>query len=727
MRYTSVLFLLALTGCPAAGDDKGDTAGTTGDTGDTDVTYEEGCITVDGGGGYAKLADAVTVAPDGGVIELCAGTYDEAVTIEKSVTILGGGATLTGPGSDVPLIIAGPNVTVQDLVVESPRTGIKLDGATDVALSGVTIAAAGSWGLTAKDATGTIDGLTITEPGAGGVQASGGSLAFTDLAIDYPASFGLELSDDADVTLTNATITGTLMVSDDVSDGYAVTIDGATLTMVDSAIVGAEGIGIYGVDAGVTLTGTTIRDAIYLGVFAFDSTYDFDGVDITGSYLQGVYLDGPSVSLANTTVSTVTGTSCELTYDEWGADGNPWCGAINIAGDTVTLSGVTASGYENYGIIVQPNDEDVATLAVTDTTIDDVGRWGAYFVYAEGTVSGLTVTNLREPELTSDLICGYVDRSAAVLGVYADLDIDGMVLRDNMGWGFTNLLGDATITGSTFDGNHCWGYANYQSTATVSGSTFTNGSQNGSIYEQEGVLVLDGNTFTANKTGAVYEYDYGTYVSRSEYSGGQGTDLTAYSSGAVYVTGNTFTSGDASLVLQNVAEAEVSGNSWTDYEGTLAYFYATTGTARFANNTADDVVGPVAQSSYGPLEVANVTVGTTRASDLIEYAYYEDDALIYNYSYSSSNPVFYASGYYYDDGAGTITDMPGSLAVEDVTVTSAYSGVVYAYDAEIEVNGLEVGETGGNLVYGYWDSYGPDAEVSGLTAGTSDAGAFYFT
>ncbi len=727
MRIPSLLALLVLAGCPQSDGAKKDTAGETGGE-DTDIVYETGCITVDGGGGYARIADAVTVAPEGGVIELCAGSYEEAVTVDKRVTIRGVNATevfLNGPGSDVPITITGAGVTVENLVVTSPRTGLLLDGATDVTLNAITIAAAGSWGITATDTTGAIDGLVLVSPAAGGIQVSGGELALSNADLQYPASFGLDISDDAVVSLTGSTITGTLALSDDVSDGYAVQVDGASFTMADSAIAGADGMGIYGVDAALTVTNSTIADAFYLGVFAFDSTYDFDTVAVTGSYLQGMYLDGPDVSLADTTVSTVTGTSCSLLYAEWGVDGNPWCGGVNIAGDSVTLTNIAVSGYENYGLIVQPNDEDVALLTIDGGTIDDNGRWGAYFVYAEGSVSNFAVTNNREPEILAPCD-GYIDQSAALLALYSTLDFDAVTLQGNDGFGLSTLLGTATVNGSTFDGNTCLGLVNYQNQATITGSTFTNGSDRGSVYDSAGVLILDGNTFVNNKAGAAYEYDYGTYIGRSEYSSGQGQDLTAYLSGAIYVTNNTFQSGDSSLTIQSVPTVEITGNSWTDYESSLAYLYQAGDPAIFTDNSADDVVGPVVQTSSGVAEISNVTIGTTRLSDLVEYSYYEDDVLIYNYSYQSSNSVFYASGYYYDDGAGTITDYPGGLIVEDVTVGTAYSTLFYAYDAEVEITNVEVGDVGGYAIGGSWYSYAPDVEVDGLSVGTTASTAFYF-
>ena len=131
------LFLVLLTGCSGPSG-KDDTSGGD-DTGDTDeVVYDQGCITVDGGGGYAHINDAITVAPEGAVIALCDGTYEEAVIVDKAVTLRGAsvdGTLLNGPGADIPLTITATGVTVENLVITSARTGVDLKSGSEATLS----------------------------------------------------------------------------------------------------------------------------------------------------------------------------------------------------------------------------------------------------------------------------------------------------------------------------------------------------------------------------------------------------------------------------------------------------------------------------------------------------------------------------------------------------------------------------------------------------------------
>ncbi len=60
-------------------DQSTDTGSTTGDTGDTVPQYEEGCILVDGEGGYKWLEDALEVAGEGSTVSLCEGEMDLSI------------------------------------------------------------------------------------------------------------------------------------------------------------------------------------------------------------------------------------------------------------------------------------------------------------------------------------------------------------------------------------------------------------------------------------------------------------------------------------------------------------------------------------------------------------------------------------------------------------------------------------------------------------------------
>lgn len=710
-----VLFLVLLTGCPGSSDDA--PADDTG--GDGPIVYEEGCITVDGGGGYAHINDAITVAADGAVIELCDGTYEEAVIVDKPVTLRGAsadGTVIDGPGSDIPLTVTATGVVLENLVLDSARTGINLKKGSESTLSSVTVASAGSWAVSSVDATAVITGLTIVEPGAGGVQVSGGSVSITAGSLDSPGGYGIEITDDAVVSITDTTITGTVMLSDNVSDGFAVLIDGGTLSMTNSTIAGAEGMGIRATDADITLVDSTIENVGFIGIFAVDTTMSLSGLSLTGALLQGIYAVGPTFSMVDSTIAVDPTLSCDLIYDEWNTEGNPWCGGLLIAADTIDLSAVDISGYNNYGLLTQPLDADVAALTITGGTIDNVGRWGAYFASSEGTVAGLTVSNSREPETVDPCAALIVDRSAGILSYSSDLALSGLTVTGNVGWGMSQVLSSGTVTDSLFDGNGCYTFVNYQSVATLTGNTFTNGAPSGGVLDNEGVLTLDGNTFVDNKAGGRTVTEYEDYTYTYEASGGRGVDVMAYMSGALAVTNNTFSGGDTSIIASEAGSVEVTGNTWTDYESTI-FQASSLDSALFADNIIDDVAGSIVQAGQAHVDIENIQIGTTRASIPVEISIiydYTDDKLDSSFTYtsSSSNFIFYTYGSYSEK-----VEDPGSLIVRDVSVTSAVNTVFYVYNSSLDVTGFEVGTVGSSILSGNWSGIAPDVEINGLTAG----------
>ena len=82
----------------------------TGDDADTGgfSTTGDGCIRINGAGGWSTIGAALDAAENGDVIYLCAGTYEERVVIEKSVTI-------KGPNTGDPAIIGVACSIVSDI------------------------------------------------------------------------------------------------------------------------------------------------------------------------------------------------------------------------------------------------------------------------------------------------------------------------------------------------------------------------------------------------------------------------------------------------------------------------------------------------------------------------------------------------------------------------------------------------------------------------------------
>ena len=81
---------------------------------------------------YATINDGVTAASPGGKVVVCAGTYDEMVTVDKALTLNArAGATIDATGFDNGVLITHSNVSVGGFTVENATgEGILAEGST---------------------------------------------------------------------------------------------------------------------------------------------------------------------------------------------------------------------------------------------------------------------------------------------------------------------------------------------------------------------------------------------------------------------------------------------------------------------------------------------------------------------------------------------------------------------------------------------------------------------
>ena len=707
--------LVLLAGCPQTdkqNEDSGDT-----DAEDTGVDVPTGCITVDGSGGFGLINDAIASAAEGAVIQLCEGTYEEAVVIDKGVTLLGGqGVILAGPGTDIPLTIIGAGVTVEALEITSPRTAVLLDGAIDTTLRDIVTSSVGSWAVSASDSTGTlIEDSVFTEPEGGGVQITGGDVTISRCSFDNPAGYALFAESGAVVALADSTIDGTRQLANDGTDGFAVNIDGATLAMSGNTLANIELVGVFA-NAGdsLSLDGDTF-DTIPYGVYASDTPLTVANVTMTNLPVVGIYAVHPSepITITDTTITIAAGTSCSDLYADW----EGFCGGALAASPTVNISGLTVSGYENYGLVVGSYDgEENAVVDISNVLLSDLGRWGLRVVTAEGTIDGVTISGTREPEADT-VPCSDVGQAVAMWLVYADVTVSNSVVTDNVGWGISSYVGRASVTGSTFGGNGCAGILNFQSSLVIESFTITNSSQYSGIWDYQGVSVITGNTFTANHSYILEPYEYYNDGTNSyEYESTQDTslDLWAYESASMTVSGNTFVDGNRSIYAES-SDVEVTDNTWTDYDDTIFMnYYDGSSPASFARNVVDDVGGYVVYSGASSVEVEDVEIGTTRAGPTYEVIYYVDGVESYRYTSSSSGFPFYSYGY--EDGQS-------SLSLSNVSVGNSLYYTLYASDTSLDIDGLTIGTAGSTAIVGYWSAFPAELELEGLQIGSASSTA----
>lgn len=716
------LAILCLSLAVACSSDKSDTGsgsgtgdGGTGDGGDGG-TPEDGCILVDGAGGYALLADAIEAADSGATITMCEGTFDESVTITKALTIDGAGlATLNAPVNTSAITIEADDVTITGLAIESTRHGVIVNESVGVTLRELVLVGIGNYAITAEDAEGlTIEGCTLSGNGYGGVSIDGGDATLTDNVMADNISFGVVASGSAALTMTGNSISGSIYTAD-TPDGIGLSLSGsASAVSVGDSITDNELVNVYAEQADVSLEGATVSGSSY-GMFVSQGDVVLSDTTISDSTVLGAYVYSTSpIRVSNVTVTTDPKASSWLDIDAW--DGSTGVG-LALFSDDVEVSGLTASGWNNAGLFVaDPNG--IGGIAILDgLSISDTGQYGVASEYMATTITNSSVSGTRAVDPDPEILCYYVNYYAGVYGAYSSFDISGLTLDNNEGWGLSSVYGDVVINDSTLGAGGCATVVTYEAALYAAGNTFSGAPSASAIstnYSTGDSII--GNTFQDNqlKGGTEVIYDYmDKYGYTYTYTYGDGypsaVDISIYGATSVTVEGNTFVDGDTGISMSSTS-GTVSGNTWSNYRGYGLYTYDSD--IEFTENTLDGFQVYGVACSTGSLEVSDSQFnnGTAQSYD-VSYLYEYSDGTTYSGSYTSSN-----NGYaVYSSGC--------DLELKDSTFSNlAGKGIyLYNYDTTVAVDLIDldfdqVGTAGGGdqALYAYAYSGTLDLYLSGV-------------
>lgn len=697
--------------------------------------YEDGCITVDGEGGYKYIQDAVTVADEGSVILLCNGSYEEAVTVDKGVEIVGEsreGVTIVAPANSAAFTITGTGASVHTLTIQTSKDGIIFEGSTNSSASDLSINDAPNYAVSFVNATASsLEDCSIYNSLYTGVKISGGSATVARCSFTQSTSTAINVQGGAAATLTDNSFDGVLATTDE--DGYAVTVADSTADLSGNTVLAAGSGGVYATDSDITSTGDSYTNGS-IGVYVYDGDFSGSGLTVTENVVLGLFLVGEgAVSLSDSVVSVTDGSLCNNPYSAIWEDGSLACGGVVAAAGTINLSNVEVSGYNSYGMYIVTYD-GTSTQTLSGVNVHDTGRIGIAITPGEGTttISGSTVQGVREPELVEP--CGEepsltgqysLNNTPALYLLGGTFTLTDNQLLNNAGWGVASSGATVTMTGTLFDGFGCSGVVNVQGSVNASGNTFTHGDTLGSIWDYQGSTVLANNTFVDNH--AWVFYDYGDF--KYEFNGAA-RDIQAGQSAGIVITGNQFADGDSSILLTDVANVEISDNVWTDYDSEILTIQDSANVV-INNNRMSDSYGYFlsAYGSSAPTEVQieGLTIENNRSSESITRYYDGTGAMTDEYiSESTSYQTIYLSN--------------ATADIVDLSMTNL-GNVYYAfylYNASVSVDGATM-DTGNSFLLGYAYSNPPDISLQGLEIGsltgslvqmsnyTSSPGALYIT
>jgi hypothetical protein len=661
----ALALLLGLAAC-AGGADKGaggggdDTAGSDGGDGGGD--YEEGCITVDGEGGYKWINDAIAVASEGSTITLCAeAAHEEAVVVDKGVSIVGPGVAdflLVAPTNEDGVTITAAGASLSGMSIETTRSGVAVTAASGVTISAIEVSAAGNWGIEAAGASDlSLSDVAISGGGYGGVSIDGGSATVTGATLLGNGSFGLAAKNSATVTVTASSAEGTTEDDDTQNaDGVGLYAEaGSSLTVTDVTVTSNSLLNIYCDESDLTASGVTSTGSSY-GVAVIRGAVSLTDSVITDAQAYGTFLITPDpVSVSGLTISGDPALTADVSDADWGKDsvGYPGVGLYIVSGSIdVTSSSVT--GYNDAGMLLSAYDETGGSAYVEGLTLTNNGRHGAYVMGLAATVLDTHITGLIEVEDQTGERCGYVDRYTAWAHLSGSLDWQGGSVIGNAGYGISGIQALVNVSGATISDNACGGVLNFQGSLVASGNTFSasgaeswlsasvvdyQGTSTGGVYDN---TFVDSQAVQPTTQEYSYEYDDGTGTGttitttyRWEYRQPQGFDVFGAAGAGLDVSGNTFQRGVNGVYLQNM-DGTVTDNTWEGYMGSAVYAYGT-GQVEVSDNVIDG--GPYAiQCQNAEIEITDTTL-TGGSPYAYEYDFYVDDVF---QSTASSEYIGYA-------------------------------------------------------------------------------------
>ncbi|MBS0206523.1 MAG: hypothetical protein JSS49_26845, partial [Planctomycetes bacterium] len=625
--------------------------------------------------GFSSIQEGIDAVAEGGTVDVAAGTYAEAVTIDKSLTLEGESTDAAdvlidyAGGNVVTIASTASDVSILNLTAENGTNGFDASGIT-LALSfqnvhalnnsgdGFHVQSIQSVSFTDVEATGNggagldiatvLTDLTLFNVNASGNLGDGVSItevygvtSLTDVSANHNAFHG--------VSLINLIGVGSVSGGEAQNNG----LDGLHVGFVDTLTVDG---GIYSFNAGnglgissatsVTLSDVTAESNQTSGADVADTT-SFEVV--RGSYSTNVD-NGIFVFTAGSVSLTDVDASNNQAGGVWVNDGGA---SIVVSGGTfndnlathgLTLfttdpsgtvmisNGVIADGNAAYGIVV--GDASVVTITDVETSFN---AFSGIIVVSSGDVSLTNVT------ADSNVLDGVVISSAGsvVISGGSFTNSVGDSGLDGFGILITDVSGNVSMTDVTADANALGGLNVLDAASVnVSGGTFTNST--GYLGTGGVGITLSGILGTATLTDVTSQGNFGDGLqvlpdTLNSYPGADlltinGGNFTGNGGEAIHAEANTIDL-ESNVVFDNTVSligstafsmeagasltgSQVSVTSDSVSIDAAATISATTVTIQQFSDIEIDL-GATSDTPGGPLALSNVELNQITATTLI--------------------------------------------------------------------------------------------------------------
>ena len=310
---------------------------------------------------YTTIQSAVNAANPGDRIHVCAGTYPEQVTINKSLTIDADNGVLVAPAAmtgNVTDLVSGDTLAVAISVQNADDVNIEgliVDGSNN----GLTACAPRLIGILYENSSGRVAHNAVRNFNLGAGSALNGCQSGNAIEVETATSGSsrVEISENSVQNYQKNGITGN-------ETGTELDLDGNTVTGV-GATAGAAQNGVQvGYGAAGRIRNNTITDNIYSPCTAAVCNtnaagiliYNSDGIDIennsVGSNQIGIYVGGNQSRInANSVFNSVVLIGVALVGNQ-----------NEVTNNTITHS-------DQIGVYIQGNSNQTSTNKITDAQV----------------------------------------------------------------------------------------------------------------------------------------------------------------------------------------------------------------------------------------------------------------------------------------------------------------------------------------------------------------------